>query len=70
MCCFLIPQKLDKLIDTIYDRSRPFMTLSPMWPLPESTQDLRQPPLRHTVDGSKQPILPNGKMLHYLYPTI
>lgn len=44
--------------------------LDPMWPLPETPQNLKQPPLRHGVDGSKQPILPNGKMLHYPYPTI
>lgn len=44
--------------------------LDPMWPLPETPQYLKQPPLRHSVDGSKQPILPNGKMLHYPYPTI
>lgn len=64
-----MPQKLDKLVDTTYGRSRPFVTLSPRWPLPETAWNLRQPPLRHSVDGSKQPILPNGKILHYPYPT-
>lgn len=69
--CFSISHKPDKLVDSTYDRSKSFVTLTPMWPLSE-TRNLRQPPFRHMgcVDGIKKPILITGKQMRYLHPSL